>query len=272
MSGEPVTVRMSHWSDESAPSVGRFLTVALVMAVVGGVGLLAIALWTTVLIGIVEGTLWEAPLSDVRRQVVGTVALGAGTAMTVAGYLAWSSRSVEFLDVEPPSLRDLGVAAGGLVGLFAALYAISIAFQAFGVSTSEHTISETGAASPELYLVLVPLSILVVGPGEELLYRNVVQKALYDVAPRSVAVVTASAIFAGVHFSAYDTGDGRTALLATLAIVFALSLVLGAIYAYSENVVVPALVHGTYNAITFAAEYLDQTDAALLGDVAAVLL
>jgi len=272
MSAERVPWGMSYWREEETPSVGRFLTVAFVMAAVGALGLLAIALWSSVLVGVVEGTVWPAPLGAARQQVVGTVALGAGTTMTVAGYLAWSSRSLSFLDVSTPSPRDLAVAVGGLVGLFGALYAISTAFRALGVPTSQHSLAEAGAANPELYLALVPLSILVVGPGEELLYRNVVQKALYDVAPRSVAVVTASVIFATVHVPAYSTGGGPTALLATLLIVFVLSLGLGAIYAHTETVVVPALVHGSYNAVTFALAYLEATDTALLGDAAAALL
>jgi hypothetical protein len=41
----------------------------------------------------------------------------------------------------------------------------------------------------------------------------------------------------------------------SLSVVFVLSLVLGYSYARSENLVIPILIHGTYNALTFFAMY-----------------
>lgn len=242
--------------------VARFLASALVLTAVGVVGLFAISLWSVVLRDVATAMLWEAPLSKPRLQIVTTFGLGAGTLMTVAGYLAWSDRTVEFLDVSWPSLRDVAWTVVGLVGLFVVLYVISSAFQLFGISTSPHTTSEAANENPALLLPLIPLSVLLIGPGEELLFRNVIQKALYDTAPRWMAIITASFVFALVHFSAYSSGTTGQ-ILASLSIVLALSVVLGVIYERTENVVVPALVHGSYNAITFGLLYLEQTDGAL---------
>jgi membrane protease YdiL (CAAX protease family) len=240
---------------------GRFVAAALAMAFVGAVGIFALAVWQSVLLAVVTDVLWERPLSGARQQIVSTVALGAATTMTVAIYLAYTNRSLSFVDVRVPSPRSVAWAVGGLLSLFALLQAISVAFAAFGVSTTQHSTTQAAQSEPSLLLPLVPLSLLVIGPGEELLYRNVVQKGLYEHAPRWVAVLTASVIFALVHIPAYSTGGTTGQLVATLAVIFTLSLVLGTVYERTENLLVPAFVHGSYNAILFGFEYLDATAA-----------
>ena len=51
----------------------------------------------------------------------------------------------------------------------------------------------------------------------------------------------------------------RRFLVAGLAVVFALSLALGWVYYRTENLVVPILVHGAFNAIQFAGLYVRMT-------------
>jgi membrane protease YdiL (CAAX protease family) len=46
-----------------------------------------------------------------------------------------------------------------------------------------------------------------------------------------------------------------SAALVTISILTVPSLVFGALYEYSENFVVPALVHGLYNATLFGSVY-----------------
>jgi membrane protease YdiL (CAAX protease family) len=238
---------------------GRFVAAALSMAFVGAVGIFALAVWQSVLLGVVTDVLWERPLSGARQQIVSTVALGAATTMTAAIYLAYTNRSLSFIDVRAPSLRAVAWAIGGVLSLFALLQVISIAFAALGVSTTQHSTTQAAQSEPSLLLPLVPLSLLVIGPGEELLYRNVIQKGLYEHAPRWVAVLTASVIFALVHIPAYSTGGTTGQLAATLAVIFTLSIVLGTVYERTQNLLVPAFVHGSYNAILFGFEYLDAT-------------
>jgi len=133
---------------------------------------------------------------------------------------------------------------------------ISAAFERLGVDAASHSVVRAAEANPEILLVLIPLSYLVIGPGEELLYRNVIQKSLYGSFSRRGAIVVASAIFAGAHIFAYSSPDsGPLATVATLLVIFALSLVLGTAYERTDNVLVPALIHGTFNAIAFAVTY-----------------
>ncbi|WP_323675340.1 CPBP family intramembrane glutamic endopeptidase [Halorubellus sp. PRR65] len=240
-------------------SPGRFVAAALAMAFVGAVGIFAIAVWQTVVYGLVTDVVWEPPLSGARQQILSTVALGLATTMTAGIYLTYTNRSLSFLDVRTPTLREVAWAVGGIVALFALLQVISVAFEAFGISTSQHSTTQAAASEPSLLLPLVPLSLLIIGPGEELLYRNVVQKALYEHAPRWMAVLTASVIFSLVHIPAYSTGGTTGQLVATLTVIFTLSLVLGTVYERTENLLVPAFVHGSYNAILFGFEYVEQT-------------
>ena len=112
--------------------------------------------------------------------------------------------------------------------------------------------------NPIFLLALVPLSFLAIAPGEELVFRNIVQKYLYEAFSRRTAVLVASVAFAAVHFQQYASPN-PVATLTTLCIVFSLSLVLGWTYYRTENLYVPIFVHGAFNAIQFAGLYVRLT-------------
>ena len=139
-------------------------------------------------------------------------------------------------------LAFVAVASGGIL--------VSLA----GASPASNRVGEIGVQNPELLLLLIPLSILLVGPGEELLFRGLVQGILREAFGSVPAIVLASAIFAGIHYVALSGGAG--ARLVTIAILLLPSLVFGTAYEVRENLVVPALIHGTYNATLFAGLYL----------------
>jgi membrane protease YdiL (CAAX protease family) len=52
------------------------------------------------------------------------------------------------------------------------------------------------------------------------------------------------------------SGEGK---LVYVGIAFILALVLGATYEYTDNLTVPAVIHGAYNAIQFTIAYLTAT-------------
>ena len=96
---------------------------------------------------------------------------------------------------------------------------------------------------------------MLIGPGEELLYRGLIQGLFKESFGPLRAIVLASGLFAVVHvFSLSGTGK-----LTYIVIVFGLALILGGIYEYTDNLVVPAFIHGTYNAVQFALAYLQTT-------------
>ena len=112
-----------------------------------------------------------------------------------------------------------------------------------------------------------------VGPCEEILYRGVVQGRLRESLPAAPAIVIASAVFAVIHVMALTGGiSGR---LTTVAVLFFPSLVFGAVYEYTGNIVVPALLHSLHNAVIFTLLYASIAYADELGGAAeggAVLL
>ncbi|ELY60493.1 hypothetical protein C491_04325 [Natronococcus amylolyticus DSM 10524] len=211
------------------------------MTVVGFAGLIAMALVSVFLAPLFGADGMQGQLLQYLSTALG---LGSVAALTMAlrGY------DLSFLDLEVPNLRAVGWTVGGLILLFGALIAISVAMTVVGVDTADHGTTQQVEQNPELLMVIVPGMLLVVGPFEELLYRNVIQKSLYETFSRYGAIAVSSVIFAGVHVVAYATaGPGQ--ILASLVVLFGLSLVLGFIYERTENLVVPALVHGAYNAI-----------------------
>ena len=168
------------------------------------------------------------------------------------GYLQYSNRSLRLLKVRMPTVRDALIAIGGVLGLFGFLIIATQFLTYLGVPTATNRVAELGRQSPEIFLLLVPLSYLLIGPGEELLYRGLIQGLFMESFGPVRAIVLASSLFAVVHVFSLS-GPGK---LTYIVIVFGLACILGFIYEYTDNLVVPAFIHGTYNAVQFAIAYL----------------
>ncbi|WP_435182041.1 CPBP family intramembrane glutamic endopeptidase [Halorussus sp. AFM4] len=186
-----------------------------------------------------------------------SVVMGQGVAFgTFAlGYLVYTGRGSGFVGVRVPTLRDVGWSVGGTVALFVGLVALSALFSAFGVQSASNAVEQFGERDPRVFLLLVPLSFLFIGPGEELLYRGVVQGRLREAFGPWVAIAASSFVFAVVHVFSLQ-GAGK---LAYLAVLLVLSPVLGAAYERTGNLVVPSLIHGAFNAVQFYVAYLGAT-------------
>lgn len=179
------------------------------------------------------------------------VAFGGGALV----YLRTQGLGLEFVSVSVPSRRDIMWTFGGFGALLGSLGVFTAAFSYFGIESARNQIVELGSQQPSVFLALVPASLLLVGPGEELLYRGTIQERLAEVFSVRQAIVIASAIFAVIHiFSLQGTGK-----IVYLGVVFVLALILGITYEYTENLVVPALIHGGYNAVQFGAVYYTVT-------------
>ena len=226
---------------------------------VGFAGLFAIAAWASVLLTVADGLLSGEP-GTAARLALNAVALGLGTGTVALVYFQLTDKTVAYLDVAVPSKRGVGYVVGGAVALLALQLLVGVAFDQLGVETADHSVQQAAAGgNPEVLLLLIPAAWLVIGPGEELLYRNVIQKSLYDHFGEWGAVLVGSVAFALAHIPAYAAGASAGALVLTLLVIFLLSVVLGVAYLRTENVVVPALIHGTFDAVVFAAMYLQLT-------------
>ncbi|MCU4925398.1 CPBP family intramembrane metalloprotease [Halobacteria archaeon AArc-dxtr1] len=222
--------------------------------VVSGVELSAVGLLGQLAIPVAQ-LLLAAPLfllvgdlTPVQLQTVSYLSFGLGFGAVAIGYLVLKGYDRSYLDLRAPTVWTLLWIAAGVAVLFVANIGIGSLLSVIGAETAGHTTMDAAEENPDLLLVIVPAMLLIVGPAEELLFRNVIQKSLYDTFSTAGAIVVTSVPFAIVHVGAYATA-GASELLASLLGVFVLSILLGAIYARTENLLVPALAHGGYNAL-----------------------
>ncbi|MFB6085418.1 MAG: lysostaphin resistance A-like protein [Halodesulfurarchaeum sp.] len=183
-------------------------------------------------------------------------------------FLGLRNRSLRsYLGLRVPGFGDLLFTAGGYVGALALVFGVGVLLTLFQIEAeTTNQAAELGMENPELLLWFVPLSIVVIAPGEELLFRGVVQGRLREALPVRIAVPLAAAIFATVHFFAL-TGAAKARFVA-IALLFFPSLVFGYVYERTQNLLVPILIHGAYNSTLFLALYLT---VAMRADVPAAL-
>lgn len=214
---------------------------AAIAAVRIGVGALTSAGFLT------QETLWFR----IATYVLQALGFGIGVALFLTFRDRW-----DLLRIEPPSARDLvWTLAGVLTILVAAALVGEIAAQ-FDIAVAQNRVVAAGQRNPELFLFLIPVSLLFIGPSEELVFRGGVQGVLRDSYSPTAAILLASAFFGGIHLPALLAGEGQ---LAYVVIAALLGLILGYIYERTENLLVPALVHGVYNSVLFAFQYASVT-------------
>ncbi|WP_299265462.1 CPBP family intramembrane glutamic endopeptidase [Halorientalis sp.] len=221
----------------------------------------ALAIGGGAFIGLFVGQLFALPLYPPETALefsVATTVGYVGSVAFVAVYLRGRGLSLDYLDVSMPSVRNLLVTVGGLFLLLLLLGVVTAVIQQLGLPSSDSQIQQQAGENPTLALYFVALSFLVIAPAEELAYRNVVQKYLYEWFTKRSAVVLGAAVFAAVHFSQYQDAN-PLATLTTLVVIFLLSLLLGYVYYRTENLLVPILIHGAFNALQFLAVYLQAT-------------
>lgn len=235
--------------------------VAVTGAALLGLGGLLAGLVVGVVSLTLAGEVMALPRGSAARTAVVMTAQGVG--LVAVGLLYLSSRDlpVSYVRLRRPSPRDVAWAVGATLGLFAALGVVLVVIQQFGLTATEHSIAESAEQNPEMLLPLIPISVLVTGPAEELLYRGIIQTRLKEVFGTVAAVLLASLVFSLVHVPAYGAGGLGTSLATTLGVLFVLGLCLGAIYEHTGNLLVPAVAHGLYNAVVFGANYLEAVGA-----------
>lgn len=243
-------VRSSLPLDESTTARFRALVVVLAVAGLGlGAGVVLV-LGLSVLLAALGLDPSPLVLLVVSLVSIQGVAFG-GIALA---YLRLRGRPLSSVGLRLPSVRDLLIVVGGYAAAFVAAISGAVVISVTGAPAGENQVTEFAAADPSVLLWLVPASFLLIGPGEELLFRGIVQGRLRETFDRVPGVVLASALFAGVHYAALTGGAGGR--LVTVTILFFPALVFGGVYELTDNLVVPALVHGAYNATLFALAYL----------------
>jgi membrane protease YdiL (CAAX protease family) len=179
--------------------------------------------------------------------------------LTMIGVVVWYLQLVDtdrLVRLVVPTRRSIGLIVGGTLVLLGGQYVINQLLQWANFSPGANQAVTAGAGDPFYYLLMVPISLLFVGPGEELLFRGAVQGRLKQSWGRWPSIIVATILFGLVHIPAVSGGFGAQLSYALLAGV--LGLLLGYLYDYTRNIVVPAVIHGSYNATLFALLYLGE--------------
>jgi len=228
---------------------------ARAVAVRGAQALLAVVAGVVAAGAVVPGFEWAAVAlgfgaESAATAVFVTVGNAAGFAAAALLFLLYAG-DLDVLRVRRPTVRDAAVAVAGAVGLVVAGYGILFAFSAAGLSPSTN---EALTNPPAYFLAMIPLSFLTVAVGEELLFRGVVQGELRRALGPAGAVAGASLLFGLLH---YVAGTGTPAeKVVYVAVAATLGIGLGALYEYTDTIVVPIVVHGAYNAVQYTVQYL----------------
>lgn len=188
-------------------------------------------------------------------QIAATATNFVGLLAAPLAYLAWRD-DWSLVGADSPSVRDLATIAVGAVILIAFMNGAELFVSWLGFQPAENAAVESGRENPELFLYYIPVVILLNSPAEELLFRGVVQGLLrraYGVVP---GILGAAAVFGLVHYSALVATGSASAYI---IIALGSGIILGVLYEYTENILVPIVVHAIWNCLVYLLLYLETT-------------
>jgi len=180
--------------------------------------------------------------------IVETVVQFVSFLPAVIGYLAITDQW-DLVPVSKPTLRTAGIVPVVAVGLYALQIGLLLLLRELGLQTGQNPATMAAGDPVAYYLAMVAVSILVVGPAEELLFRGVIQGGLRRSFGAAPAILIASVLFGLLHVGVDGT---LTEQLAYMGVTVLLGALLGVLYERTDNIVIPALAHGLYNAIIFS--------------------
>jgi membrane protease YdiL (CAAX protease family) len=170
-----------------------------------------------------------------------------GFVLGAAVYLYGFRSGGSYLDVEALSRRDVGLALGVAALLVVWQASILIGLELIGAQTPQ----TTPGSSQRTMLLMIPISILLVGPAEELTFRNVIQKRLGESFSTLTAIAITSVLFTLLHFSAF-LGGGVLGGVGIAFTVLGSAVILGVTYERTGNILVAMIAHGVFDVFTFA--------------------
>ncbi|SDR31588.1 CPBP family intramembrane glutamic endopeptidase [Natronobacterium texcoconense] len=178
--------------------------------------------------------------------------------ITLAGiiYLLWTDRGLSWIDLRVPTKRDWIYMLAGSVGSIAFLFVVSFLYELLGVPAADSQVVDIIGGDQTMVLIMIVIVFFFNAPAEEFLFRNVIQKRLYEAFTPMQAVLVTSVIFALVHFPMYALAGSVVATLASLVIMFGGSVIFGYVYVRADNLLVPTIAHAALNAFQFVILYI----------------
>lgn len=236
----------------SRPGRGRTFAVS--------VGLLVLALVAQTVVTIPAAMGYLALGGSLTSPSAATFVILASLGQVVflaLGYLFVSHR-LGGVRAAVPAVGQLKLVAIGSVLVLAVTIGGTAALAAVGLAAPDDAMLVVAESQPWILLAFAVLSLVLIGPAEELFFRGAVQGNLRAAFGPVTAIGLTSLLFGAVHV----TGFLSAGVALSLAVVGSLSLnvlsavVFGALYERSGNLTVPVIVHGLTNAVGLTVVYL----------------
>lgn len=171
-----------------------------------------------------------------------------GLALAGAVYLRYIGADWSWLDLNRPGAREALWMIGGTIVIILALLVIGLIAQLIEAEPPDQWFMEVLEQDVVLIVFMIAVVWLFNAPAEEFLFRNVIQKRLYDDFSGISAVVIASVLFAGVHvLTLVFVGHDPVGILIPIVGIFIGSVVMGYAYLVTANLWVPIVIHALYN-------------------------
>jgi membrane protease YdiL (CAAX protease family) len=228
-----------------SPQTGRAILEAIALTVIA------------FLIAVAAGIAFVVPTIALGYDVDSTPVLIGATAAGQLGFFAVGYGYARYREVtvpiEAPTRADLRYVAGGTVVALGVAIGLSYVLSLLGLVPGS-VIEDVGLRDPTFFLALAALSVVLVAPAEEFLFRGVIQGRLRSrFGPRS-AIAGASLLFGAMHLSNY-TGSFPP-IVAGALLIAVIGAIFGALYERTGNLAVPIVVHATYNVVLLGISYL----------------
>lgn len=204
-------------------------------------------------------------LSVVTIQIVAF----CGVSLVYLRYRGWTLRDI---GVRWPGLEGWVTAGAGYIGVLilwgVATVVTIVVVSRYGIEQPQQQLIRMGQEDPMVFVLLAVLSILIVGPAEELLFRGVVQTRIREYFGVGSGLTLATLLFAVIHLPGYANASIVSALLG-VGMLFFVGSILAITYEYTGNLVVPAIIHGLFNATQgalgyFSSQFSPDTVASIL--------
>lgn len=202
-------------------------------------------------------SLLAAPFLSGEEWITFTLSLLAieGSFLVVGVGYMWYRPAVD-IPIQPPNWHDWGVAVAGLAAGFVAV-TLSFAstdalLPAVEVLPGFTEYAGYDSSSATVLVLGAVLSLLVVGPVEEFLFRGVIQGRLRAAFGPTAAIVLAGLVFSFFHVYPILLLEPSTAAIVHMITYYTvMGAIFGVTYDRTNTLVVPVFVHGAFNAVLF---------------------
>ena len=185
-----------------------------------------------------------------------TFAIGGAAVFGQVGFLIvayfYIHRRKISVPLKTPSKSDLSYIGGGTAIALVTAVALSQILLYFDRMPNS-VIEEMAERSPIILIILAVLSVVLIAPAEELLFRGAIQGKLREHFRPIPAIAGASILFGSLHLLNY--GGDILSIILTTSIIVVIGGIIGALYEKTGNLTVPILVHGIYNFVLLISSY-----------------